>query len=162
VRRTTLLLAAILLVPPSAASAAPLGATPCDGGYYYLYTLTVEAEPRKKVYLGGEAVKIDFLVTRPGPEDPADNGIPMPQGTPRQPAEGVEVHASFWAGNFYAFDKGLTNEEGRATVKVDTVTEMPAGPVDLDVSGRKYYNKGGCPDGEETGYNEYPKAFTLR
>ena len=161
-RRTALLLAAILLVPVGAAPAAAPAASSCDGRYFYLYTLTVEAEPRKKVYERGETVKVDFVVTRPGPEDPANNGVPLPDQTPHQPAEGVEVHASFWAGNHYAYNKGYTDENGEATVKVDTVASMPAGPVDLDVSGHVYYNRGGCPDGEEAGYNSYPKAFTLR
>jgi hypothetical protein len=161
VKRTILLLAATLLLPHGAAPAGPLGDSPCGERYFYLYTLTVEAKPRKKVYARGESVKIDFLVTRPGPEDPGGNEIPLPDQTPHEPAEGAEVHASFWAGNVYAFNKSVTDENGEATVKVATNNIMAPGPVDLEVAAHIYYNRGGCPDGEEVGYNYYPKAFTL-
>ena len=161
-KRTILLLAAALLLPHGAAPAGPLGDSPCGGErYYYLYTLTVEAEPRKKAYERGDWVKIDFVVTRPGPEDPGGNGIPIPDQAPHTAVEGAEVHASFWAGDVYAYNKSVTDENGEAMVKVATKDEMAAGPVDLAVSAHVYYNRGGCPDGEEVGYNFYPKAFTL-
>lgn len=160
-KRTILLLAAILSLPHGAAPAAPLGASPCER-YFYLYTLTVEAEPRKKVYARGETVKVDFLVTRPGPEDPIGEENPLPDQTPHEPAEGAEVHAAFWAGNYYAYDKSVTDENGEATVKVDTDEVTAVGPVDLEVSAHVYYNRGGCPDGEEVGYNYYPKSFSFR
>ena len=153
--------AALLLIGPAYGAPIDFAGTPCGGRYFYLYTLTVEAEPRREVYVRGEKVKIDFVVTRPGPEDPAGEETPMPEQSPRTPAEGVEVHASFWAGNHYAFNKNVTDENGEATVSIATNLEMPPRQVDLEVSGHKYYNKGSCPDGEEVGYNSYPKAFRL-
>ena len=163
-KRTILLLVATFLLPQGTAH----GALPSDRltnpscqRYFYLYTLTVEAEPRRDLYVRGQTVKIDFVVTRPGPEDPGGNGVPTPEQVPRTPAEGVEVHAAFWAGDHYAYGKAVTDENGEAMVEVDTVLDMAPGQIDLEVSGHKYYNRGGCPDGEEVGYNYYPKAFRL-
>jgi len=152
------------MVPASAAPVLSLdsSSSPCANMYFYVYSLTVDAQPNKKVYRRGNTIKIAFSVTRPGPEDPGGNDIPIPEGSPRMPAQDVEVHASFWAGNFYKYNKAVTDAEGKALVKIKTDTKMPAGVIDLDVSGHVYYNRGGCPDGEEVGYNSYPKAFTLR
>jgi hypothetical protein len=165
VKRLAAVLALIVGATVAPAAAAPIASvdsvqSPCM--YFYVYSLTVEAQPRKKVYTRGETIKIDFTVTRPGPEDPGGNNVGLPEGSPSTPAEGVEVHASFWAGNFYRYGKSITDPEGKAVVKIKTDTAMPASIIDLDVSGHVYYNRGGCPDGEEAGYNSYPKAFTLR
>lgn len=167
VKRLAVLLALILGATAAPAAAAPIAtvdatSSPCGNMYFYAYTLTVKAEPQKTAYTRGDTIKINFTVTRPGPEDPGGNHVPIPEGTPSTPAPDIEVHASFWAGNFYKYGKSVTDADGKAVVKIKTDTKMPAGPVDLDVSGHYYYNRGGCPDGEEVGYNSYPAAFKLR
>ena len=166
-KRLAALLALTIGVTVAPASAAPIASgestsSPCANMYFYIYSLTVEAQPQKKVYQRGDTIKLNFTVTRPGPEDPGGNNVVLPEGTPSMPAPDIEVHASFWAGNFYKYGKSITDADGKAVVKIKTDTKMPATLVDLDVSGHRYYNRGGCPDGEEVGYNSYPKAFTLR
>ena len=166
-KRLAAVLALMLGATIAPASAAPVAvldssSSPCANMYFYVYSLTVKAEPQKKVYQRGDTIKLNFTVTRPGPEDPGGNGVVLPEGSPSTPAQDVEVHASFWSGNFYKYGKAVTDADGKAVVKIKTDTKMPAGVLDVDVSGHVYYNRGGCPDGEEVGYNSYPKAITLR
>lgn len=163
-KRLAVLLALVVgaTLTPSVPAHAVLESTASPCGYFYIYSLTVKAQPMKKVYTRGDTIKVAFTVTRPGPEDPGGNGVAFPEGTPSMPAQDVEVHASFWAGNFYKYGKSITDANGHAVVKIKTDSKMPPTLVDLDVSGHVYYNRGGCPDGEEVGYNSYPKAFTLK
>jgi hypothetical protein len=49
----------------------------------------------------------------------------------------------------------VTDANGEEVVTVPLPKDAPAGPVRAAVAARAYYNRGGCPDFEEVGYNYY-------
>ena len=126
----------------------------------YLYSFDVEAKPQKASYPAGSKVKVDFVVTRPGDEDPIGEGTEMPRPV-TFPAENVEVNVSIYAGIYYMYGSGVTDSEGKATVTVKLHPAVPAGWARGEVSARAYYNRGGCPDVEEFGSESYPKFFKI-
>jgi hypothetical protein len=159
-----LLAAALLsgLLPASPAQAAAL----CGGGRTAgamattFYTFKVTAKPMKKTYRIGEAMKVAIKVQRPGSQDPLGEGQPL--DSPQYfAAEGVEVSASLYIGQYhYRYGLGITDENGEAVIKVPPFPkDAPAGPVRAAVAARAYYNRGGCPDLEEVGYNSYNPFF---
>lgn len=161
------LLAAALLSGLLPASAARAAVAACGGGgtraaamATTFYTFSVDAEPVKKAYRIGDKMKVAMKVQRPGREDPLGEGQPLP--SPRYfPAEGVEVSVSLYAGQYhYRYGLGITDENGEAVVSVPAFPkDAPAGPVRAAVAARAYYNRGGCPDFEEVGYNSYDPFF---
>ena len=121
-----------------------------------LRTFTVTAKPVKPSYRLGTTAKIEITVTRPGEEDPLNNGVPL-NSPVTLPAEGVDVSVGLYRGNFYMYGVGVTDSEGKATVSVKLNPQAPAGTVIGEVGARKYYNRGGCPDIEEEGFAYYPQ-----
>lgn len=151
------------LLPAGAARAGILGIQSAACGKSMataFYTFKVEAKSQKKVYRPGEVTKIDMKVTRPGEYDPIGGTTPLPPTTDL-PASDVEINVSMWAGNYYMYGTGVTDENGEGTVKVRLHKRSPAGPVRVDVSARAYYNRGGCPDLEEVGFRTYDPMFKV-
>jgi hypothetical protein len=144
------------------ATAAPADqAASCGGGpsssamATTLYTFRVEAKPVKKTYVLGQKAKVHMTVTRPGSQDPLGEGQPMPTSQSFA-AENVEVSVSFYLGEYhYTYGIGVTDANGEEVVTVPLPKDAPAGPVRAAVAARAYYNRGGCPDFEEVGYNYY-------
>ena len=102
-----------------------------------------------------------MTVTRPGPNDPTGEGQPLPSPV-YLPAENVEVAVSLYLGEYhYTYGIGVTDADGMAKVAVPLPKDAPPGPVQAAVGARAYYNRGGCPDIEEVGYNSYEKFFTV-
>lgn len=126
----------------------------------YLYTFHVEAKPQKTSYPAGGKAKIDFVVTRPGDEDPIGEGTQIERPA-TFPAENVEVNVSIYSGIYYMYGRGVTDADGKATVTVKLHPSSPAGWARGEVSARAYYNRGGCPDVEEFGSESYPKFFKV-
>lgn len=126
----------------------------------YLYTFKVEAKPKKTSYPAGGKAVIDFVVTRPGDEDPLGEGTAIDSPV-SFPAENVEVNVSIYSGIYYMYGRGVTDADGKATVSVKLHPAAPAGWARGEVSARAYYNRGGCPDVEEFGSKSYPKFFKV-
>jgi hypothetical protein len=124
-----------------------------------LYTFTVVAQPQRKTYRVGQKALVDMTVTRPGPNDPTGEGQPIPSPA-YFPAEGVDVAVSLYLGEYhYTYGLGVTDAEGKATISVPLPKDAPAGVVRAQAAARAYYNRGGCPDIEEVGYNTYSEFF---
>lgn len=155
------ILVAVLLpsTPVRAATAACAGRS-ASGSMMVtrLRTFTVTAKPLKTRYRLGTKAKIEVTVTRPGEEDPLNNGIPL-NSPISLAAEGVEVSVGLYRGNFYMYGVGVTDSEGKAIVPVKLNPLAPAGNVVGEVGARAYYNRGGCPDIEEEGFAYYPRFF---
>ncbi|MFP5352438.1 MAG: hypothetical protein ACLGIB_07745 [Actinomycetota bacterium] len=153
-------LIAMLLPGPSAnaATAACAGRSASGNIVTRFRTFTVTAKPLKPSSRLGTTAKIEVTVTRPGEEDPLNNGIPL-NSPVALPAEGVNVSVGLYAGNFYMYGVGITDSDGKAIVPVKLDPRAPAGTVIGEVGARKFYNQGGCPDIEEEGFAYYPKFF---
>jgi hypothetical protein len=148
--------------PAQAATTACAAATRSGLMATTFYTFTVTAKPVKKVYRVGDRMKVAMTVQRPGPYDPLGEGQPL--DSPQYfPAEGVEVSASLYVGEYhYTYGLGVTDAEGKATIVVRPFPKSaPSGPVRAQVAARAFYNRGGCPDIEEVGYNAYDPFLTL-
>lgn len=125
-----------------------------------LYTFKIEAKPQKKSYTAGKTAKVEMRVTRPGPYDPLGGTTEIPRPT-EQPAAGVDVAVSMYAGIYYMYGTGVTDENGEATVSVKLHRNSPAGWVRADTSARAYYNRGGCPDIEEAGFQPFDRFLKI-
>ena len=155
--RVLVALGLVLLSAP-AAGAAPVpsqtGAA-CGGALVSLYTLHIEAKPRKKAYTRGDTILIDIEVTRPAEHDPAGEEQPMPRPYV-EPAADVEVGGALWVGNTYRWDYGTTDEEGHAVLKVRMPKNSDTGWARGEFAAEKmYYSNNGCPDVREIGYASY-------
>lgn len=163
VRAVTGLALAATLLPAGAARAGVLGtqnAACAKSAATVLYTFKIDAKSQKKTYRPGAVAKIDMKVTRPGEYDPIGGTTPLPP-TVDLPASNIEINVSMWAGNYYMYGTGITDENGEGTVNVKLHRRSPAGPIRVDVSARAYYNRGGCPDLEEAGFRTYDPMFKI-
>lgn len=149
-----------LLVPGAAAEAATAACSGRSSGGMVtrLRTFTVEGQPTNKSYKVGTTAVVKVTVTRPGQEDPLGNGIPL-NSPVSFPAEDVDVFVGLYLGNFYMYGVGVTDEEGKATIRVKLNPNAPAGNVIGEIGAREFYNRGGCPDIEEEGFVYYPRFF---
>lgn len=121
-------------------------------------TFTVKARPLKTTYPADGTAVVEVTVTRPGEEDPLNNGVPL-NSPVSLPAEDVDVSVGLYRGNFYMYGVGITDAEGKALIKIKLNPYAPAGSAIGEAGARKYYNRGGCPDIEEEGFAYYPRFF---
>ena len=129
-----------------------------------LQTFTVETTWSKKAYRVREKAKVKVLVTRPGPNDPANMGLPFPEGTPPQPVEGAYV-TSFVNGVFPAVGAiGETDADGRVTISFEVADHLK-GPQTTYTRASIMRRSGlpsDCTDVEEEGAKTDSPAFTVR
>ncbi len=165
------LLASAALVAATGVVSLARASAPCDGARQSLGTLTVEMKPLRKNFKIGAWAKMSVTVTRPGPQDPAGGGVPMPQGViPPQPVEGATVNAGAAVGG--AFLPGTTiqptDAEGKGVVRVFLAKHAkPFAPTAADVNLYAYINypvvseAGTCVDPEEFGTLYREDAFKV-
>jgi hypothetical protein len=129
-----------------------------------VYSFTVETTWSKKTYRVGEKAKVKVLVTRPGPNDPANMGTPMPDGTPHEPVEGAYV-TSFINGVYPSVGAiGETDAEGRVTIRFEIADHL-SGPQNVYTRASIMRRSGvpsDCTDVEEEGAKTDSPAFTVR
>ena len=127
-------------------------------------TFTVQTTWSKNAYKVGEKAKVEVLVTRPGPNDPANMGIPFPDATPPQPVEGAYV-TSFVNGVFPAVGAiGETDAEGRVTLSFEVADHLK-GPQTTYTRASIMRRSGlpsDCTDVEEEGAKTDSPAFTVK
>ena len=166
---TAFALLASLLPGAGTASAAPLA---CAGKatkvmrhgmeQVQLKTLHLEANPAKDSYRIGETAKFKALVTRPAKEDPLGQGIPMdrPYVTP---AEGISIGVGLlFNGNVFLPGFGVTDEEGKVTLKVKIMNYVKPGTVHASFFAWKTMADLPCARIDETGYLPIPDIITVR
>ena len=111
------LMVASLLAVPLRASAAPIPCRAADVEQRVLM-FKVEAKWQKKSYRIGDIAKLDAVVTQTAEQDPVTYGS-WPGGRPMDdPAPNVTVGVGMFLGDVYLGGGAVTNEEGKATVKV--------------------------------------------
>ncbi len=126
-----------------------------------LYAFTVETKWARKSYKRSENAVVDVTVTRPAPEDPGENGIPVPAPV-GIPQEGATVSTTLFPKKRVfppVFDRGITDQGGRVRLAIP-LKEISPGRVEASTYAELWTNEGGCPDIEEWGYHYDSPAFT--
>lgn len=159
-------LGGLLLVPvlfaalfSGPAAAAPDRVSPkgsCSAAVLVLDSLHIEAVPSKKNVRPGETFTVDFTVTRPAHRDPLDQGIEF-EPPASLPAKDVIVGLSVYVGDrTYFWNIGLTDEDGKETMKLTVPGSSEHGWA-YAVASARYWVKRDCPDILEESYRYYPK-----
>lgn len=143
---------------------APATSAPCGRHLSQTFrTFTVEVAFDKKVYRAGDTVKVDVTVTRPGPEDPANSGVPVDSPT-YMPAAEVSVTTTLTINPpYYPYGAGMTDADGKVSYKI----KLPKGfrgEINGLTQARKTTNQNGpaCTEVNEEGYVYHYPAFTAR
>ena len=128
-----------------------------------LRTLHIEAKASAKTYKIGKAVEITVQVTRPAEEDPTGSDVPLPNAGPAvTPAADVFVGVGLNVGDVFLPGFSVTDQMGKAVVKVKLKPYTVPGPADISVYA--YYNRANtpCVRVEENGFRQYPKMFSIK
>lgn len=150
-------LVATMVLVSLPASAAPARCGASARALVYLYTFHIEAEPGQKSYRRGEKVVAKITVTRPNDTDPTGNGQPMPPMDP-EPAADVNIGMALFIGNSYSWDIGVTDQDGKATLRIPIPKDSDTGWATAYASAEKtHYTNNGCPDVKEVGYAEFQR-----
>lgn len=96
-----------------------------------VHTLNMKVKYRSGTYRPGDAVKFKVTVTRPGDEDPLGQGIEIGDPPVSFPAEGVSVGLGARIGDVFLFDFGITNAEGKTTVRMKIPSYAPNGSATI-------------------------------
>lgn len=154
-----ILIAVLLPSSPARAVTVSCASRPANGDIATrLHTFTVTAEPVKPAYRLGTKAMVEVTVTRPAPEDPLNNGIPL-NSPVALAAEGVEVSVGLYRGTLYMYGMGVTDADGKVLIPIKLDPRTPAGNTEAEIAARAYYNRGGCPEAEEEGFASYPRFF---
>ena len=125
-----------------------------------LQTFTVEAKAPKDPQVG-ETVTIPVLVTRPAERDPLGQGIPI--GSPRsQAASGIDVSVGLVIGEVFLLGHGVTDQGGKAVVKIRIGKHVKPGAVDANFHAWKSHAELPCVRLAESGYHVYRGFFSIR
>ena len=127
-----------------------------------LKTLKLEASPAKDTYKIGETAVFKALVTRPADEDPLGQGIPMdrPYVTP---AEGISIGVGLlFNGNVFLPGFAVTDQDGKATMKVKIQNYVKPGTVHASFFAWKTVADLPCARVDETGYLPMPDIITIK
>jgi hypothetical protein len=130
--------------------------------YVTLNTLHVDVAPLKKSYRKGDVVKLKVRVSRPSENDPVGLGISMDRPF-SEPAADVNVGVGLSIGRVFLPGYSLTDESGRATVRIKIERYAPSGKV-AHVQVFAYMERANTPClvVEEQGYEAMPNAFRVK
>jgi hypothetical protein len=135
----------------------------CGSARTFVHTFTVDTKWAGKVFGPGDVAKVVITVTRPAPEDPLGLGVPLdvPVGFP---AEGVDVSTSFQGFFPFVFDAGVTDADGKVSMKLKLPRDAERGPVDAYTYASILHNRNGpgCSDFEEYGFKWDIPAVMVR
>ncbi len=150
------LMSAVLVAGPTAAAPAP---APCGSfEIVQLRTIHIDAKISKPVYKVGETAIFKLTLTRPAKEDPAGQGIPMDPPT-TQPADGVSIGIGLIVGDVYLWGLGMTDQGGKATIRIKLKSYTPAGIAQARAFGKKNIADSPCLVIDEIGFLPMPNAF---
>ena len=155
------LMGSLLAAPASAGTSAGGAEAACSSAVLVLRTFRVVATPSKTNVKPGDKFTVDVTVTRPAPEDPVGQGVTFEPPT-SVPAENATVGISIWVGErTYFWQIGMTDAEGKDTLKLKVPANAETGKALASVSAR-YWVKSDCPDILEDGYTNYLDFVTVR
>jgi hypothetical protein len=149
----------MLLAPVGPVSALPV----CAHTTQVVKTFTVKATTPKKAYRVGQIVPVTVTVTRPGKNDPADLGVPLPEQV-ALPVEDANVVLGLYAPvGFPVGAYGKTNADGKVTLKVRAVTKLVRTFVLEARADKRYFAAPvGCVDPVEEGTVTQHEPFDVR
>ena len=162
-RRTALLVIAAMvsLFGVFQVGTSPAGATAC-ADVIVLRTLTVKVMPGAKDTKVGGVAKVPVHVTRPAPEDPAQEGVPVP-GVVNQPAANVTVGVGLHIGPVFAPGYAITDDGGDALVPIRIPTYARAGlAVNADAYAYNILAQAPCYTIQEDGYARKLNVFKTK
>ena len=172
-RRITGVLAAAILVallPIAPAQAAVTG--DCSPAYVrgmmrydqlesiVLRTFNVALKADKSTYKVGQTAIVRATVTRPAHEDPLGVGVPLDPPT-TMPAAEVSVGIGLRIRDVFLFGYSVTDENGKAVIKVAIKRYAPAGKALVDGFAWKRQAETPCANVEENGYISAPGLFKV-
>lgn len=159
-RPRIVVLLAIVSIPVGITTRGNAAPFPCASGPSEVKTLTVETEWSSKTYSAGANAKVKVTVSRPGPEDPLDLGLPWPIQE-RVPAEGVEVTTAISGVYPPAGSIGETDDQGRVVLKFKIPKHL-RGPFDTFTDAKLLHRVAGdCTDIQERGWKSDKPAFVV-
>ena len=127
-----------------------------------LRTLKLEVSPMKDEYRIGEVAKFEALVTRPADEDPAGQGIPMERPFVT-PAPDVTIGVGLlFPGDVYLPGFGVSDEDGKAILKVKIMDYVKPGPVHASFFASKTVVEANCARVDEIAYVPMSNAFPVK
>lgn len=157
-------LIAVLLVP-SAASADAAAPVPCSNSrnmeQVSLRTFNIDAKVVKPAYRIGQTAVFKVTVVRPADGDPMNLGVPM-DGVPPQPAPDINVGVGLLVGDVFLPGFAITDENGKATVKVKIESYAQPAVVDAAFYAWKVAADSPCAKVMENGFRAYPEMFTVK
>jgi hypothetical protein len=126
----------------------------------------IEDKWSAKSYRIGDTIKVNILITRTSDKDPVtDEGQELPGDRPvREPAEGVNLGVGVFVGDVYLDGGGLTDANGKATVKILVQDYVKPGVADTRIYAYKRYLDdipARCVILEEWGMKEQPGTFKI-
>ena len=139
---------------------APSSARPACAETVVLKTFHLVVESDKKVYKVGDTAKINVTVTRPAHEDPAGQNIPI-EPPFSEPAANVDVGIGLRVGDVFLFGHSMTDENGKAAVKVRLEPWTPSGQAIADAFAWHIIQDTPCLRIEENGYQQKPNIFQV-
>jgi hypothetical protein len=125
-----------------------------------LRTFRIEAKPPKNVEVGGVA-SIPVVVTRPAEQDPLGQGIPTDDLDP-EPAVGINVGVGLLIGDVFFPGFAVTNNAGKATIKIKIENYAKPGRADASFYAWKTQADTPCLRLDENGYRFYEKFFSVK
>lgn len=125
-----------------------------------LRTFTIEAKAPKNVVIGGTA-SIPVVVTRPAEQDPLGQGIPT-DGIEPEAAPDINVGVGLLVGDVFFPGFAVTDQDGKATIKIKIQSYAKPGPVDASFYAWKTQADTPCARVDENGYRFYQKFFTVK
>ena len=126
-----------------------------------MHTFHVEMKAKTPVVKRKGVALINLTVTRPAKQDPlgAEQEIDSPH---TEPAAGVNVGIGAFAGDVYLYGTSITNDKGKATIKIQVPSYTPKGKVAARALAQKEIVNTPCLVINEFGYTETPKLFTVK
>ena len=130
--------------------------------YLTLNSLHVDAGRLKRSYRRGDVMTLKVRVSRPSENDPVGLGVSMDRPVSNA-AENVNVGVGVSVGRVFLLGYGLSNEEGKTTVRVKIERYTPVNKV-AHVQVYAYYEQANTPCLviEEQGYEAIPNAFRVK
>lgn len=154
------LIAASSLFPGAAAARATCTEAHDHAERVVLYTFHVVAESEKPVYAIGENAVLHVKVTRPAHKDPADLGIEI-EPPHSEPVADVSVGVGAYVGDTFLIGYGITDDKGKADIKIKLKNYVETGSADVDFYAWKRAFTSTCVIVDEIGYRSYEDMFTV-
>lgn len=124
-------------------------------------TFKIDAKVRKPIYRIGDTAVFDAKVMRPADEDPAGMGLPT-DGIDKRPAEEANIGVGLLVGDVFLPGFSVTNDQGKAVIKIRIEKYVKPGPVDAAFYAWKTQADTPCLRLEESGFFAKQNAFTIK